>query len=179
MRVDKPAGKKLFEEEQSLRQWWLWLLLAAVFVTVVVANVVAYDEIRSKGSYLVTTGMLIGALAPLLTLFFLYITRLDTVITEKGIYFRWRPVRRSYRFISWAELERITVRERLPLKLGGSYVIGYGWIHQAYGRQGVEMELGGARLWQGTQRLRAFLGALENASGGKIQIVQMKQKASL
>lgn len=179
MRVEKPSGKKLFEEEQPMRRSWVMLLLAAVLAGAIVVNVLALGDRIHQRTPSPIWAMWVAVLSPLIPLIILYFARLETIITDDGIYFRWSPWRRSYKVIAFAGLGKLTVRERVPLKLGGSYVLGYGWIHQASGRQGVELEAGGERIWLGTQRLQAFLYTVEQGGRGKVQIVQMQQKTSL
>lgn len=162
-----------------MRRSWVMLLLAAVLGMAVVVNILALRGMIRQRTPSPVWAMWIGVIAPLIPLIVLYFARLETIITDEGIFFRWRPWRRTFRVIPFSGLGRLTVRERVPMKLGGSYALGYGWVHQVYGRQGVELENGGERLWLGTQRLQAFLYAVEQAGGGKVQIVQMKQKTSL
>jgi hypothetical protein len=179
MRTNRPSGKKLFEEEQQFKQSWLWWLVGSILLLVIGTNIFAFIVSRQQSTPMSRLGMLIGIVGTLIPLVILYMARLDTVITDEGIYFRWRPFRKSYRVIRFPELRRMTVNERSPMRLGSHYVPGYGWVHQVGGRNGVELEMAGSRLWLGTQRLDAFLHALEKAGGNKAQIVEMKQKSSL
>jgi hypothetical protein len=32
--------------------------------------------------------------------------KLDTVITDKGVYFRWRPFKKTYKQFTWSEIEK-------------------------------------------------------------------------
>ena len=179
MRVEKPTGKKLFTEGQQFRQWWLWLLIIGVFVLVVIGNYsILVSKDRNFPKY-ERTVVIVAMIVPLLNLLFFYIYSLQTVITDEGIYFRWYPFRKKYRAITWNNLHKITVKDRFMRGLGAKYQLGYGWTHQVSGRRGVEIEAGGARLWLGTQRLEAFLHALEKAGVAYEGTVQMKQKTSL
>lgn len=176
MRVEKPSGKKHFEEEQLLRQSWVLLLVAGVLAIAVAANIHVLRNAIHQRTPTPQWLLWAGIATPMIPLFFLYFARLETVITDDGVYFRWRPLRKKYKVIPFSSLHKVKVTERVPTKLGGSYALGYGWIHQVRGRQGVEMENGGERLWLGTQRLQPFLYALEKASNGKIEIVEKQQK---
>ncbi|MBO9633861.1 MAG: hypothetical protein J7578_12155 [Chitinophagaceae bacterium] len=179
MRVEKPSGKKLFEEEQPMRRSWVMLLLATVLAAAIAVNVFALGGMIRQRTPSPIWALWVGVITPLIPLIVLYFARLESIITDDGIYFRWRPWRRTFKKIPFEGMSKVTVVERAPLKLGGSYALGYGWIHQVSGRRGVELENGGERLWLGTQRLQAFLYAVEQAGGGKVQIVQKKQKTSL
>lgn len=179
MRVEKPTGKKIFSENQQFRQWWIWLIIISVFVLVLVGN---YSMLVSKDRNFPKyerTVAIVAMIVPLLNLLFFYIYSLQTVITDEGIYFRWYPFRKKYKAITWDRVHKIIVKDRFMKSLGAKYRLGYGWAHQVGGRKGVEIEADGTRLWLGTQRLQAFLRALEEAGHGKVQIVQMKQKTNL
>lgn len=179
MRVEKTSGKKLFTEEQKFRQWWFWLLLTGIFLLVVIGNYnMLISQDRNHPQF--ERGVAIATIIiPILNLLFFYIYSLQTVITEEGIYYRWRPFRKKYTVIRWSNLHKVTVKDRLLRGLGAKYQLGYGWTHKVNGKKGVEIESGGNRVWLGTQRLEAFLYALEKAGIAYEGSVQTKQKTSL
>lgn len=172
MRVEKPSGKKLFGEEQQFRQSWIWFLLIAIMMVAVTTNIFAFREAHDLGSTSAWISMGIGVSVPIFIMIFLSVSKLDTVITDDGIYFRWWPFRKTYKEIRFDEISKLTIKERIPLKLGSNYVIGYGWVHQVRGREGVEIMTGGNRLWLGTQRLQAFLYAVEKAGESRLLVEQ-------
>lgn len=172
MRVEKPAGKILFKEEQQFRQWWIWLIIIGLFVLILAGTFVGLNNGERRNPKYERLIFILSLLAPLVNLLVFYILRLETVITDEGVYYRWAPFRKTWKAIRWSELHRIRVKERRYKGLGDNYQLGYGYTHQVAGPYGVEMEITGTRVWLGTQRLDAFLYALEKAG---VPIVQMNK----
>lgn len=92
-----------FYEKQKYTQWWLWLLLAMIFLSPFIANIQSiinrgFWNTFSKGiySHIVTIGLVI-------VLFFLL--RLETKIDAEGIKINYFPfVKKKFK---WAEIEGI------------------------------------------------------------------------
>ncbi|QEC45445.1 hypothetical protein [Pseudobacter ginsenosidimutans] len=179
MRVEKPLGKKLFSEDQQFRQWWLWLIIIGVFVMVVAGNYSILMARERNYPKFEREIVIFATIIPLLNLLFFYIYSFQTVITDEGIYYRWRPFRKKYKEIKWNNLLRVAVKDRFMKGLGAKYQLGYGWTHQVSGKKGVEIEAGGSRVWLGTQRMDALLHALEKAGIDYVPDGQMKQKTNL
>ncbi|MGN6418788.1 MAG: hypothetical protein ACTHMC_14935 [Pseudobacter sp.] len=169
MRVEKPAGKILFKEEQQFRQWWFWLIIIGVFVLILAGIFVGLNAGERRNPKHERLMFVLSLLVPLGNLLVFYMLRLDTVITDEGIYYRWAPFRKAYKEIRWNALHKIRVKEERYKGLGSKYQLGYGYTHKVAGPYGVEMEITGTRVWLGTQRLDAFLYALEKAG---VPIVQ-------
>lgn len=164
MRVEKPAGKKLFSEEQQIRQWWFWTILIGVCLIAAIAGVVAKGQVQVRKSQMPDWAVsLIGLMIPLANVICFYIARFETVITDEGVYIRWWPFRKKYKEFRWSDIRQTSWSDRSSLSLGAKYHIGYGWRYQISGRKGVELDMGSSKVWIGTTKLNRFLDAIRTA----------------
>lgn len=141
---DAPA----YREVQRFRQPWLWALLGAVALLMVVLGPVAWLGLG-----------VVGAVAV-----FIFALRLETEVRTDGVYVRLWPVHRSFRRIPWAELERYEARQYSPLREFGGWGIRWAPGKIAYnvsGNQGVWLERTNDRsILVGSQRPEAFVRAM-------------------
>lgn len=162
MKVTKPPGKVMFREEQQFRQLWLWaLLIAGSLLPLVLTSVFAWRDPRL--SALESIGiMALGALLPVVNLVIFRVTKLETVVTSEGLFYRWRPYFGKFTMLHWQEIDAVTVRRYPYLKYGYHTNREYGKVHNIDGNKGVQFELvNGKRVYIGTQKLTAFQHALE------------------
>ncbi|WP_028374464.1 hypothetical protein [Leeuwenhoekiella sp. MAR_2009_132] len=111
---------KTFREIQRFDQWWLRLLLVVILCIAISPLFMNYDtlilsrfEIASVIlSILVILGLFIG---------FWYIFKLETVIDEKGITYRFVPFHIKSRFRSWSEIKSASVRKYNPIREYGGW----------------------------------------------------------
>jgi hypothetical protein len=100
------VAEETFRETQRFDQPWVWVLIAGVGVVSVIASV-------GLGLVVVATGAIL-----------FYLVRLTTEIREDGVYVRFAPLHRSFREISFDEIERCEVTNFGLLTYGG---IGIRW----------------------------------------------------
>lgn len=86
----------------------------------------------------------------------IFIMRLDTQIKSDGIYVRFFPIHRSYRYYPWAVLKSAYIREYAPVSEYGGWGI-KGTSHDRAlnisGKMGLQLELtNGKKLLIGTRR---------------------------
>lgn len=167
MRVEKPAGKKLFSEEQQIRQWWFWSILIGVCLLALVGTLLSKGQMHVQKSRMSEwVSLLIGLGIPMVNVICFYIARFETVITDEGVYIRWWPFRKKYKEFRWSDIRQTSWSEKGMLSLGAKYHIGYGWRYQVSGRKGVELEMGSSKVWIGTTKLDRFLDAIKTARPG-------------
>jgi hypothetical protein len=136
----------MYKEIQQFRQPWLWVLLLVVF------------------SLSVWKPVGLGIMAVFLPLF--WFTRLETVIDQEGISYRWFPFQRKPRVIKWTQVEQITVRNYSPLGEFGGWGLRYSWTstaHTVSGNWGIDIKIKGKSrsLLLGTQHPDEVLQLLE------------------
>src|SRR5690606_14709158 len=144
-------NKPLFQETQRFTQWWLWLLLIIVSISIFrsLSEVLSTNQPLDSGQWL---GVII--LAVVILLFVLF--RLDTKITDKGIYVKFFPIVPKYKFYPWEEISTAVVRKYSPLMEYGGWGIRFGRNGKAYnikGNKGLQLKFkNGNALLIGTQK---------------------------
>jgi len=107
--------------------------------------------------------IVVGATAALL-----YSLRLQTEVRADGIYFKMWPLHRSFRRITWSEIERYEPRQYRPLREFGGWGIRWAPGKLAYnvsGNRGVWIErTNGRAVLIGSQRPEDFVRAIEEVS---------------
>jgi len=152
-------NKILFNESQGLRHWWIWMLLIlmhgfilfAIYYQVLLGHPLGNKPMSDTG-LLVTALLFFG-----LTLFLVNI-RLHTRITQAGIYVRFVPFHRKFRFFGWDEIRNIQIRKYRPIAEYGGWgwrigITGSGKAYNMYGNKGLQLEFNnGKKLLIGTNK---------------------------
>lgn len=162
MKVVKPTGKIIFREAQQFRQLWLWaLLISGTVLPLILIMVFSWRD--PKLSPLETIGITaLAALIPGINMVVFLVTKLETVVTNEGLFYRWRPYFSKYTMLSWQEIGSITTRRYPYLKYGYHTNREFGKVHNIDGDKGIQFELmNGKRIYIGTQKLAAFQHAVE------------------
>ncbi|WP_315821938.1 hypothetical protein [Paraflavitalea speifideaquila] len=152
----------MFREAQQFRQTWLWaLIISGTLIPVVLVSVLLSQD---KNVSLFETIGVIALVASIsgINMVALYITKLETIVTDAGVYFRWRPYLRKYNMLPWEQIAMMTVKKYPYLKYGYSNNKDYGKVHNIDGKRGILFELvDGKRVFLGTQKLKALQYTLE------------------
>ncbi|MDX1477068.1 MAG: hypothetical protein R3301_05150 [Saprospiraceae bacterium] len=123
--------------------WVVWLIFA-MLVYYLMAQGLIFD----------TVGYLVIALALGANLF-IFVMRLETRVDRAGVHYRMWPFHRSFRHLSWEEIQQAEVRAYRPLREYGGYGIRIGLQGKAYnvkGKMGLQLVLrNGKRILIGTQ----------------------------
>ena len=139
-----------YKETQRFTQWWLWLILAGTWGSMVYAFI--QEPPQSIGAYFFTGFIAVG----LLILF--WQMRLVTRINEAGIYVRFIPFHLKEQFYPWDSLESAKVRTYKALLEYGGWGIKYGFngqgkVYNVSGNQGLQLVFkSGEKLLIGTQK---------------------------
>ena len=86
------------------------------------------------------------------------IVHLDTIIKRDGIYFRFYPVQRKYKYLSWQKITKSYVRRYKPILEYGGWgmrigLFGRGRAYNVPGRNGLQLVYSdGKKLLIGTQK---------------------------
>lgn len=130
------AAGTVFEERQSFRQKWLWLVLigTAVATFMLVPNPFGMEE-----------QIAIGAVVTLVILGLFGMMSLHTRIDATGIQYQFYPFHWSAQVIRWDEIQRAEVRQYSPImEYGGwgmRYTFGNGRAYNVSGNMGIQLVL--------------------------------------
>ena len=89
---------KVFVEEQRFNQWWLYLVLAIPFISLVQPYIFNLDGIVSNDKETLT-GISISLVAMVIVTLLILSIRLRTKIDEKGVYYQFYPINLNEKFI--------------------------------------------------------------------------------
>ncbi|RYG47049.1 MAG: hypothetical protein EOO01_15380 [Chitinophagaceae bacterium] len=153
----------LFRETQRFRQPWLWLVLICSALATLLPLIVSFAEKNAPGQA--------AMLGPGLLVLFLiganftgfYITKLETVITSDGVYFKWSPFFKTYRFYSLQEIQGMKIGVYNKPRFGLHKDPDFGRVHIVNGSNGISFKAGQVqRVFIGTRRVAAMRHVLEH-----------------
>lgn len=162
MKVQKPTGKILFREEQQFRQVWLWAILisSALIPLGIVVALLLQDKQTDMWEKLLAIGIVLSTFSIIVIAF--YFVRLETVVTDEGVFYRWWPLLKKYRMLPWQDIASVIVREYPYFNYGYHLTRAYGKVHNTGGNKGVQFVLQhGKKVYIGTQKLQVLQYALE------------------
>ena len=155
---------KVFIENQRFRQWWLILLFLFIFIMMTYELGLIYmgNKVVSVDEQIV---LAISMLILLLSALFIFSSNLQTRIDEIGIHYKFWPIQRVKKSISWSNIKRCSVRKYSPIwEYGGWGLRGFiklkvfgmgknGMALNVSGNMGIQIEfIDGNKLLIGTQR---------------------------
>lgn len=161
-------GNIVFKETQRFSQPWIWLLLLSPVLFSIGVTVFALSQEEGREAWFVIPLVLVLNFA---ILYGFYVSRLELVVTDWGIFYRWRPFSRKYRQISRFDIQSAEIRKSPFLRIGSKrMVIGYGHVNQTGTREGIQFRLySGKKIFIGSEKVKSFYRAVEN-------LVQTTQK---
>lgn len=138
-----------YQEKQRFRQRWHWALLIGVAVLILFLGPIAWVGLA-----------IVGGVAA-----FLYSLRLRTEVREDGIYIQLWPIHRTFRQISWDEIEQYEDRTYSPLREFSGWGIRWAPGKLAYtgsGERGVLIQrTNGRSILVGSQQPAGFRRAID------------------
>lgn len=132
-----------FEEKQYFRQIWLWIMVMAVNGVFLFG---IYRQLVLKQDYgndpLPDTALILLNLFNLTLTAFLLFVRLETKITEDGVYYRYYPLQ-SFKKIGWDRIGQAYVRRYSPIREFGGWGLRMGWkkgmAYNVSGKHGLQL----------------------------------------
>ena len=152
---------KIFKETQRFDQWWLIMIEVIVILTVIISFIKDYRNNLDNNltGMILTVGMIVSVFG------LIHFIRLETVIDENGISYRFFPILSKPRKILWSELTNCYVRKYAAIYEYGGWGIrglvrkgvfdirGKGRAFNIKGNMGIQLEyLDGGKLLIGTQQ---------------------------
>lgn len=165
----------LFKEKQRFNQWWLWLIFIGINGLFIYGFYVQIIEHKIFGGKpMSNTGIIISTCVSLILTFLFYFIGLETVVKEDGIYVRFFPFQRKYKYFAWHQLSKTFIRSYTPLVEYGGWglrfsLTGNGTAYNVSGKMGLQLEIESkGRILIGTQKPQELNKVLEQL--GKIKI---------
>ena len=160
-----------FKETQRLNQVWVWLILGLVNLALIWMLITQLVLGQPVGDNPAPDGFLILVVAVGIFMSGVVISmRLETEINEQGIHYRFFPLIRTFKSISFDELQEPSVRKYRPIVEYGGWgfrigLRGTGKALNMSGNQGLQLVFkDGKRLLIGTQEPEALREALASFS---------------
>ena len=148
---------KIFTEKQRFNQWWLYVIIGASLLAMIIPLALNSDEMLNDKAAKIALS--ISFLLIFATVFIIRMITLHTRIDEKGIHYRFTPFHRKQYLIVWNDISNIYVRKYNAISEYGGW--GYrgnilrssGKAYNVRGNQGIQIELtSGKKILIGTQK---------------------------
>jgi hypothetical protein len=161
----------LFTEIQKFRQWWIWVIV--IVVTGLEINLLIQKlsgGLNSISLLNLISFSLINICVALLLLF----SKLHTIISDKGISYKFFPFHLAQKTIAWTDLEKAFIRTYNPIGEYGGWgfrlgIFGFGKALNVSGNIGLQLVLkNGKRLLIGTNKPNELTQALNKIDARKI-----------
>lgn len=150
-----------FKEVQQFRQSWIWILLIFSSVTsILLPLLVGLQSAKDKSSVVWVVSGIIVLQAVNMLLF--YVTKFETVVTNKGVYYRWSPFFKRYTFLSFNDIASVNAVKWTYMHWGYSKTKKFGKAHTISGDKGVLVEMkNDSKYYIGSQKAVALLASCE------------------
>lgn len=140
-------NEALYSERQGFNQWWIWIIilgLNALFLYGIYQQIIEGISFGSKP--MSNAALIILTIVVILLTIGFYSVRLETYIKQDGIYLRFFPFHRNFKFYDWNTITKITIREYKPLKEYGGWglrvgILANGQAFNVSGNIGLQLEL--------------------------------------
>lgn len=161
MKDKQIKGTVVFKETQRFSQTWFWLLLISPIVFSIGVTIFTLVGVKEKEAWYVLPLVIFLNLG---ILYGFFITRLELLVTDWAVYYRWRPFSRRYRQISRFDIREAVIRKSPFLQVGSKrMVIGYGRVQHTGTAEGVQFHLlSGKKIFIGSDKVKSFHRAVEN-----------------
>jgi len=162
-------GNTIFEEEQRFDQWWLWLLLIAVFGIMTFSFVINFENTREF-----ILAISISYLFLLVAILFIWRLKLKSRVDEIGIHINYWPFYLKTKLFAWNEIQKVEVIKYSPIADYGGWgyrinLMGKGKALNVKGNIGLKIYFkNGKKLLIGTQK-REELNAILAQYQDKLQ----------
>lgn len=161
-------SKILYSETQRFSQWWLWVFLIGINALILYAIIeenIAQQHLSNNLTNIVVQ-ILVFLLTVSMSVFFLA-NKLNTAIATDGIYVRFFPFHRKYKFYAWDDIQEAYTRKYKPIAEYGGWGLRHKRVNKdiAYnvsGNMGLQLVLkNGKKILIGTRKPELVQEALE------------------
>lgn len=109
-------SRKVFTEEQSFTQWWIWVLLIAALAGISAAF---YTNYQATTEYILS--MTFGYGITVIVMVFIGTMKLKSRIDERGVSFKFWPIFMKEKHFAWQEIEKAEVIQYSPIQDYGGW----------------------------------------------------------
>ena len=157
-----------FQEVQHFRQAWLWyLLISSSIISMIPLIVIAAAGEMPLWESLLAIGIIIALMLVNIAVF--YYARLETMISNEGISYRWWPFFRKPSVLRWEDIDHVVMAQFRAFKVGFSIDKKLGRVHNVNGPHGFQVVLyNGKKYFFGTQRKLSVESVLQQT--GKLKL---------
>lgn len=134
-KADIPDGNYIYEEQQKLRQWYVWFVLVFSLVLTIGFTIKSFMS-YIQGEPGASSFIVLGALLLFICLFFVISTagsKLNVIATEDAIHFQWIPLNYRYNKVFWQNVQSIKLIKYNSFGYGMRISEKYGSIYNAFG----------------------------------------------
>lgn len=125
----KMNGEIIFKESQKFKQLWVWLILSLYLFLI---QFFIYRLISSSHDFRSNIAIYIALLILILMIILFFNTRLDTLITDKGIYIKFKPFQCKYKYYDWNSISDFGIISYSSFKDFGGFGIRWNSETTAY-----------------------------------------------
>ena len=168
-------SETFFKEEQKFRQPWLIMVVILVSIMPWISLVVQIILGHKFGNNPAPNWMihliwlLFGVGFPV----FFYSIKLITEVRNNGIYLRFFPIHRKFKFFSFDDIESFKEREYRPIREYGGWGIRYGFggmAYNVYGNKGIQLEMKSKKkILIGSQKSYEFYKTIQRLKSERVQ----------
>lgn len=132
-------NKIRFSETQKFRQWWLWFILAGTkgVMGFFIVTQAMYGKPFGDSEW-ENVSLLIGFFLMLVISMLFFFLRLETKVSDEGVFVRFYPIQLKFRHYKWEDIDQIYLREYSPIAEYGGWGIRY-----SFGRNGKALNVSG------------------------------------
>ena len=120
-------NKILFTESQKFKQWWLWLILLGINGFLLYGF---YIQLLMKQPFgdkpMSDNGLIVAVFISILVSLLFYTIKLQTIIKEDGIYYRFFPIHKAFRKFTWDKIKICFIRKYNPIAEYGGWGLRFG-----------------------------------------------------
>ena len=120
-------NKILFTESQKFKQWWLWLILLGINGFLLYGF---YIQLLIKQPFgdkpMSDNGLIVAVFISILVSLLFYTIKLQTIIKDDGIYYRFFPIHKAFRKFIWDRIKLSFIRKYNPITEYGGWGLRFG-----------------------------------------------------
>ena len=174
MKDRKRNYKTYFREEQKFRQLWLMIIIMATSVLPWIGLIYQIIFGHKFGNnpapdwMIIIIWVLFGIAFPLV----FFNTKLITEVGQTGIYLKFFPFHRKFKFFPFDEIESFKEREYRPIREYGGWGIRYGFggmAYNVYGNKGIQLVMKNKKkILIGSQKSYEFFKSIQRLKSERV-----------
>jgi hypothetical protein len=165
LKAYETSGSVLFEEKQRFPKWLNFLFAGIIIWTLAIILIAGFTGPAEQRN---TIWLALAIAMPIeisLVILFRYV-QLEKLVTSNGLYYRWKPWHKRYRYIEKENMGAFEIRRFSFMNYGMGWAPGYGRYHNASSGEGVQLYLkNGKRYYFSSADVDSFKRAMNHLLG--------------